>query len=198
MEGLQMTGTPKAQSSKPNALRGACGVATVGDPKGARARSAFGFQLLAVGVTTVLVTACGGETKQLEGSLSTLVDLEYESAELIQSEEDFALRFIKRREIGEDTPVKLTYSLAGTAISTNTDMDLSEDRPAGGERSAVTREVLEDPRKTFPRIERGAIKFFSLPEPGGRVKGELHFTFEQGVEFGCGRTVFGPFEANVP
>lgn len=145
-----------------------------------------------------LLYGCGPSKPELEGSLSTLVDLKYDSAELVQSADEFALRFVRRREAGEDTPFKLTYNLSGTAIQNNVPMDLAQAKPEGGPRTTLARDVLDDPRTTFPDILRGTVTFQSVPVSGGKLSGELHLTFVPGKEFACGHTVFGTFEASVP
>lgn len=147
----------------------------------------------------VALAGCGnGNAHELEGSLSVIVGLKYDSAELVQSQDELSLRFIQKREAGEDTPFKLTYNLSGTAVQNKVELDLAEERPQGGPRTSIARDVLDDPRSTFPAIERGGITFDTLPEPGGKVTGELWMTFTRCTQFACGRTVFGNFEANVP
>ena len=59
------------------------------------------------------------------------------------------------------------------------------------------RDVLNDPRKTYPTIQIGTLIFNSRPEAGAKVTGDFNITFTNGIETASGRTVFGHFEAKV-
>lgn len=146
-----------------------------------------------------IAALCGcGPSHALEGSLSSVLALQYDTVEFNGNNDEFALRFVKKRESGEDTPFKLSYNLSGTAIQRHVDMDLASQRPEGGPRTTLSRDVLDDPRQSFPAVQLGAITFEDLPTSGQHVKGQFHLTFVEGKELGSGRTVFGPFEATVP
>ena len=73
--------------------------------------------------------------------------------------------------------------------------------PDGGvfdqQRGVVTRDVFNDPRKTFPLISDGFMVLYDVPRDGGVVSGSFSVTFQRCVDFGCGRTVFGDFKATV-
>ena len=73
--------------------------------------------------------------------------------------------------------------------------------PDGGifdqQRGLVTRDVFNDPRKTFPLISDGFMVLYDVPRDGGTVNGSFSVTFQRCVDFGCGRTVFGDFKAKV-
>ncbi|MFL5318769.1 MAG: hypothetical protein ACJ790_03875 [Myxococcaceae bacterium] len=147
---------------------------------------------------------CGQASHELEGSLSTLVSLKYDTAELLHSDDEIALRFFQKRESGEDTTFKLSYKTSGVALQSKVPLQLEAMTPDGsGQRTSVSRDVLDDPRTTFPPVERGELTFDQAPdlsgplEAGRKVTGNLHVTFVQCTDFGCGRTVFGNFEANL-
>lgn len=146
------------------------------------------------------LVACGrsGEQSALEGSVTELLDLGYASARLEASEQDFALSFLKPRGEGEDVVLKLGVSTAGITPADGTTLDLAEALTETQQRGVFTRNVLDDPRQTFPRLKRGFVTLRTWPTPGARVVGELSALFENGVELASGRTIFGGFEANVP
>ena len=70
--------------------------------------------------------------------------------------------------------------------------------PAGGQRGAVTRNVLADPDHTaFPQLTRGTFSVDSDLSQAVHAQGNVSITFVPGNEFGSGRAVFGAFDAQV-
>ncbi len=163
----------------------------------AEARAPFCPFALAVAV----LAACGapkGPPHRLEGSLSVLMDLRYDLAQIDLSNQDVAVRFVRKRSEGEDVVLKVTASLLGTAVDANEPIDLAEQTPAGAQRGTLSRNVFDDPRRELPALERGRLLFKSSVVPGANVAGEVSATFENGTHFASGRTVFGSFTAEVP
>lgn len=140
----------------------------------------------------------GAPKHQLEGSLSVLMDLSYDDAEVQLSSTELAVRFIRNNDGTENTPLRVGVSLEGTSYEAGHTMDLAETTPSGSQRGSVTRNVLDDPRRTFPALGRGKLTFHRSPVPGEQTSGDLSLTFSNGTELASGRTVFGTFEANVP
>lgn len=172
----------------------------------------------------ILVSACAPQdpTKaqpakfQLEGSATQLYDLGYDEARILLAEDDFALLFVRTRPLvsiladggisdntmvgmTEDYPIKVTYAKWGEEIPVKTRVDLSQvtDDEAKAPRVVVSRDVLNDPRKTYPTIRIGTLIFNKNPEPGATVTGDFNITFTNGIETASGRTVFGTFKAKV-
>lgn len=146
-----------------------------------------------------LTPGCGRAPRhRLEGSLSVLLDLRYDDAVVEATPEEAAVRFVRTREAGEDTVLKVALSLLGAALDANAPLDLAEATPTGAQRGVVSRNVTDDPLHDFPRLARGTLVLRRSAISGERVPGELHLTFENGTTFGAGRTLFGAFEANVP
>ncbi|MBI3181901.1 MAG: hypothetical protein HYZ28_07130 [Myxococcales bacterium] len=144
---------------------------------------------------------CGpqdGPKYRLEGSLGVLLDLRYDFAQVEMSIEQVAVVFARNREEGQDTAMKVTANLLGAAVEADSPLDLAEITPSGAQRGVISRNVFEDPRKTFPKLQRGRLVFRRSPISGETVPGEVSFTFENGTDLASGRTVFGKFEASVP
>ena len=134
----------------------------------------------------------------LEGSLSVMMELRYDVAHVDVTADDLAIRFAKKQGEGEDTVLKVTASISDLELVANGTIDLAEATPAGAQRGVISRDVLDDPRRVFPKLVRGRVILTRVPEPGGQnVNGDLSITFENGTEFASGRTVFGKFEADV-
>lgn len=141
--------------------------------------------------------ACGRAEPLLEGSLSEVVGLKYRTADVTQSQDELALRFVMPQGISENVVLRLTVSTLGTTIEANAPWNLAEEDPLGRQRGSVSRNVIEDPLERFPEIERGELVFERPLQFGARVPGSFHVTFVQGTELASGRTVFGTFEAKV-
>jgi hypothetical protein len=159
--------------------------------------------------------ACGPTTVQ--GSLSEILDLTYHDIKLGFAGDEIALRYTRPRGTGEDTVLEVSEKLDGLLVRTGDYVNLAEPLPAfaladagvpdggllpdGGlfdeQRGLVTRDVFNDPRKTFPLISDGFMVLYDVPRDGGTVKGSFSVTFQRCVDFGCGRTVFGDFKAKV-
>ncbi len=138
---------------------------------------------------------------QLEGSLSVVMDLGWDDCVIdTTSPDEIAVRFVRIRGKTMDTPLKIVWAQAGQVLNTPATIDLAEARPddPNRQRSIVTRNVLDDKRSVFPKLVRGKLSFFDEIRPDSTVKGQLNITFENGIDFANGRTVYGPFTAKVP
>ncbi|MDC0713752.1 hypothetical protein POL68_35120 [Stigmatella sp. ncwal1] len=147
-----------------------------------------------------LLTACGEGTR-LEGSVTPLLDLRYERAEAQGTEDELSVRFITPQGTGENTVLKVTAKRENLTFAPGTPIDLTETLgppPSDVQRGEVSRSVLDEPTRGFPRIARGTLTFQKALQPGAKVSGDFHVTFVQGTDVYSGRTLFGHFEATVP
>lgn len=158
--------------------------------------------------------ACGPKT--IEGSLGEILDLTYQDIKLGFAGDEIAVRWTRPRGQGEDTVLEVSEKLDGLKVYTGDLVDLAaplpdfaqvDAGPDGGvlpdggvvsqQRGLVTRDVFNDPRKSFPLIDNGFLVLYDVPRDGGTVGGSFSVTFVRCVDFGCGRTVFGDFKATV-
>ncbi|MHB8874108.1 MAG: hypothetical protein ACYC8T_10515 [Myxococcaceae bacterium] len=133
----------------------------------------------------------------LEGSLTVMMELGFDQAHVDVTADFLAVRFVRTKGEGEDTHLKVTAHIADLILVENGTIDLAEEEAAGTQRGVISRDVLDDPRRLFPRLQRGRLILDEVPNTGKTVHGDLAITFENGIEFASGRTVFGKFEADV-
>lgn len=148
-------------------------------------------------VLVAYLAGCGPASFELEGSLSTVLDLRYKSSDVSVSDTEVAVRFLRPRGEGEDTVLKVAANLEGELLGAEHVLNLAEELANGSQRGTILRNVLDDPRTTFPKLLRGRLLFHGPPTAGRKVPGEVSVTFVEGGEFASGRTVFGSFEAKV-
>jgi hypothetical protein len=161
-----------------------------------------------VGPVLLAVVACG--PKVVEGSLGEVLDLTYQDIKLSFSGPQVAVRWTRPRGAGQDEVIAVSEKFDGLNVYTGTYVNLAEileptdggmiDLDAGttlAQRGLVTRDVFNDPRKSFPSIGEGFMVLYDVPRDGGTVSGSFSVTFSRCVEFGCGRTLFGDFKAKV-
>lgn len=149
---------------------------------------------------------------RLEGSLTQVMDLGYDEVRVILAPQDVSLLFVRQRPLedapddggvqeeaglSEDYPLKVGWALGMDMAPSGGRVDLTEEDADGNQRGVVSRNVLNDPRKLFPRLARGTLSFSRPPEPDTTVSGDFHCTFENGIEAASGRTVFANFTARV-
>jgi hypothetical protein len=149
---------------------------------------------------TGLLSACG-EGPHLEGSVTPLLDLRYQRAEALADESEASVRFITEQGSGENTVLKVTARLDDLELTPGQPIDLSERLGAeqdAPQRGTVSRSVLDEPTRGFPRLTRGTLTFEKALTPGAKVPGNFHVTFINGTDVYSGRTIFGRFEATVP
>ncbi len=178
----------------------------------------------ALGVVVLALSACTPRdpTKplpakfQLEGSATQLYDFGYDEARILVTDTDIALLFVRTRALqsvlpdggfidtemtgmSEDYPIKITYSLWGEEHPLKRRVNLAEvtNDEAKNPRAVVSRDVLNDPRKKYPKIQIGTMILNNSLAPGNRVSGDFNVTFTNGTETASGRTVFGSFNARV-
>jgi hypothetical protein len=147
-----------------------------------------------------LITACG-QGPRLEGSVTALLDLSYETAQAQADEDEASVRFITVQGAGENTILKVAARLDDLTLTPGVKIDLAEllgSTPDAPQRGAVSRSVLDEPQREFPRLLRGGLTFDQPLTPQTKVSGEFHVTFVNGTDVYSGRTIFGRFEATVP
>jgi hypothetical protein len=149
----------------------------------------------------LLVLACGPKTVQ--GSLSVLMDMSYQTTDVVMGTSDVTVRFTRpSNDDGEGEDVVLAVSARGLTLPYPADagtpirLDLAE-ALGSGQRGALSRNVLNDPRNTFPEIERGQMVFYDIPAVGQTARGDFSVTFVLGQEFGNGRTLYDSFQGKV-
>jgi hypothetical protein len=165
-----------------------------------------------------LLWACGTNQKKppkykLQGSLTEYMVFGYDEVryESNAGASDFAFAFIRYRgedldggtPAGEDVPLKVTVRTGNLTPEQleALDFDLAADAGNGGidQTGVLSRNVLNDPRRSFTTLQRGGLKVNRLPAaPGERVSGSFHVTFDPGIDFSSGRTLFGDFTAVMP
>jgi hypothetical protein len=153
-------------------------------------------------------------TYRLEGSVGQIMDMGYDEVRILTTEDDLALLFVRKHELrtslpdggmldptsaraSEDYPFKIAFALLGSAPPANARVDLAERDPKGNQRGTCTRNVVNDPRTSFPTLLRGTLFLARAPTPGATVRGDFNVTFENGTEPASGRTVFTSFTAKV-
>lgn len=179
-------------------------------------RAASPRPLVLASALVVLGSACGDPSKmppkfRLEGSLTQVMDLNYDEARILIAPNDVSLQFVRIKKlesldpdagnqmqgVSEDYPLKIAYLLNGDPAPMGGRIDLAE--PLGnGQRGVFSRNVQGDPRNTFPPIIRGTISFDKPVVPASiTISGDFHITFENGAEVASGRTVFSNYTAKV-
>ena len=149
---------------------------------------------------TGLLSGCG-QGPHLEGSVTPLLDLHYEKSEATADTAEASVRFLTTQGSGENTILKVTARLDKLELTPGTEIDLSEllgKEPTSAQRGSVSRAVLDEPTRAFPRILLGGLTFDKAPASGATVPGSFHVTFVNGTDVYSGRTIFGRFEATVP
>lgn len=168
------------------------------------------------------VLSCGSPTApkaKLEGSLLTVMNLDYDDAVLSYDGTSFVVQFRRKKGVVMDDCVA-AVAACDTTLSITTRLepqpypdggmdafvggrryDLTEELSNGQQRGQVSRSVLDDPRTMFPPLRVGTIQFQNVPQQamGLSAAGDFHVTFENGVEFASGKTVFSKgFQASFP
>jgi len=156
--------------------------------------------LLLAGV--LVLAGCGnpdGAKHVLEGSLSVVMDLGWDKCTIEVTPDDVAVTLVRDRGTLQDVTLKVDYALLGQTLNTPSSVDLAEIRPdTMTPRGEISRQTNNDPRTMFPNIVRGQLIFFDQIKPAAHVNGQFNATFEDGIEFANGRTVYGPFDATMP
>jgi len=163
---------------------------------------------LALLTCALLLVCCGPQ--QVQGSLSALLDLQYNTVQLaytggsvdggVMTNGQVAVRFLQTSGKTENAVLVVTEDLDGLEVKPGGAVDLTLVPPSGvGQRGVVTRDVANDPRKTFPPLQRGSMKLNATPIPGSgeSVGGAFNVTFALCGDFACGYTAFASFTAQV-
>ncbi len=147
-----------------------------------------------------LLSGCEGQ--HLEGSVTALLDLHYDAVRAQADDKEVSVSFLTAQGSGENTVLKVAARLDDkVTLEPGKQIDLAEllgQTPESPQRGAVSRSVLDEPSRQFPRLLIGGLTLQSAPTPGASVSGDFHVTFVNGTDVYSGRTIFGRFEATVP
>lgn len=156
---------------------------------------------------------------KLEGSLLTVMNLDYDDAVLAYDQTQFVISFRRKQGMvmGDclsavaacDTTLSVTARFESMALPDGGQdtlygglrYDLTQVLSNGSQRGEVSRNVLDDPRRMFPSLRVGSIMLKNVPMQGQGLPatGDFHVTFQNGVEFASGKTVFSQsFQAQFP
>ncbi len=156
------------------------------------------------------LSTCGnpnGPKARLEGSLTTVMDLGFDDTVLTFDGTQAIVSYRRKKGMGFDTVLAVTTRFeqaplpdGGTESLRAGTYNLTDILLSGLPRGVVSRQVLDDPRTMFPAIRVGEVRFANIPERGQGLPsvGDFHVTFENGVEFASGKTVFSTFQAQFP
>jgi hypothetical protein len=157
---------------------------------------------------TVALLCCGPQ--EIQGSLSTLLNLKYSSVQVAytggsvdggtMTNGQVAVSFLQPSGKSENAVLVVTEDLTGLQVKPGGAVDLTLVPPSGvGQRGVVTRDVAGDPRKTFPALQIGLMKLNSTPVPGSgdSVSGAFNVTFALCPDFACGYTAYASFSGQV-
>jgi len=163
---------------------------------------------LALPTCALALICCGPQ--QVQGSLSTILNLQYNTVTLaytggsvdggVMTNGQVAVRFLETSGKTENAVLVVTEDIDGLVVKPGGVVDLTQVPPSGvGQRGVVTRDVANDPRKTFPPLQRGSMKLNATPIPGSgeSVGGAFNVTFALCGDFACGFTAFASFTAVV-
>jgi len=145
----------------------------------------------------IAATCAGCAGSSLEGSLGAVIDLRFETVTASQTADAVTVKYLRAQGAGQDVVLQVTARLAGKVLSPNVSFDLAEEISPGVQRGTISRNVLNDPRTTFPMLKRGSLHFSSAFATGQKANGDFSATFADGTDAASGRTVFGDFGATV-
>ena len=167
----------------------------------------------------VALLACGCGPPYVEGSLGELLDLHYARTviyfnpeidftlpvgERLQSLNEVAVQYVVTQGDGENIIFQITANYGDTdgipdPYPTTYTLDLAESyASSSGQRGEVSRNVLDEPGVVFPALARGSFVISEPVDETRPISGRFAVTFENGIEFACGRTAFDQFEAVFP
>jgi len=126
-----------------------------------------------------------------------VIDLRFETVTASQTADAVTVKYLRAQGAGQDVVLQVTARLAGKVLSPNVSFDLAEEISPGVQRGTISRNVLNDPRTTFPMLKRGSLHFSSAFATGQKANGDFSATFADGTDAASGRTVFGDFGATV-
>jgi hypothetical protein len=131
----------------------------------------------------------------LNGSLGELVDLSYQRATLGMAGTTLALAFLAAPQDGSGTVLEVDVDTSGLTVQPPMTINLTDVVTGNLQRGTVTRNIAGDPHQALPQLERGQLQLTGVS--GSKASGSFAVTFVQGADFGCGRTAFGPYAAEV-
>ncbi len=170
-----------------------------------------GAHVIALAGFVLAASSCDYDPKnppakfRLEGSLTQVMNLEYDEARILFAPDDVSLLFVRLKPLGsepsdggemqmtgmsEEYPFRIAYRFVGQDVPTGGALDLTALDDNGGARGVASRNVSNDPRSVFPRIVTGKLVFDKELVANTDVTGNFHVTFENGIEVASGRTVF--------
>lgn len=150
-----------------------------------------GAVLLAV---TLGALACGGENS-LGGSVDALFPLTVSFVQIRRNEEAFQVSYYNNREHDIDLVAQVTVALYGLTITPGAPIDLAGEYDAGHPRAVVVHAAADEAQRVMPAVHQGDLVIRQGGNPDELTVGDFSVGFEQGSEYGGGRTLYGNFSS---
>lgn len=153
-------------------------------------RARIACALLLAGSLAAL--ACGGENS-LGGSVDALFPLQVSFVQVRRNQEAFQVGYYNNREHDIDLVAQFTVALNGIDLTLNRPVDLSGEYDAGHPRAVVVHAAADEAQRVLPSIHQGDLVITQGGNPDELTVGNFSVGFEQGSDYGAGRTLYGNF-----
>ena len=154
------------------------------------------MRLLTCGALLLLACGCAGDNT-LSGSVDALFPLGVSRVEVLRNDEALQVSYLQNHGSDVDLVARVTVSLYGVAVKNGVKVPLQGEGAPGHARTTVIHLATGEPTRLFPPVYLGDLVIEQGGNPGELSRGHFSMSFEQGDDYGAGRTLSGTFAATA-
>ena len=144
----------------------------------------------------LLASGCASDNS-LGGSVSELFPLDVSRVEVARNPEALEVSYYSTRGEYIDIVVRVTVATQGVDMQPGRKIDLAGEYQPGHLRTTVIHLAWGEPVRNLPPVHSGDLTLSSGGNPGDATRGNFSMSFDQGGDFGAGRTLYGNFASTA-
>ena len=144
----------------------------------------------------LLTFGCAGDNS-LGGSVSELFPLDVSRVEVRRNTEALQVSYYNNRGEDIDLVVRVTVATDGLDLRSGRKINLAGEYQPGHQRTSVIHLAWGEPVRNLPPVKSGDLSLSSGGNPGDGTRGNFSMSFDQGGDFGAGRTLYGNFASTA-
>jgi hypothetical protein len=114
-----------------------------------------------------------------------------------RGEEALQVSYFANRGADVDLVARVVVRTDGLTLTPGQEVPLSGEAVPGHQRATVLHAAAGEPVRVLPKVKEGVLVLEEGGEVGERVRGQFDVLFEQGDDYGAGRTLSGRFSMEL-
>ena len=143
-----------------------------------------------------MLLGCGG-ANSLSGSVEELFSLEVSRVEVLRNAEALQVSYYRNNGLDVDLVARLSVATQGLELKPGAKLSLAGTTDSGVARATVVHLAAGEPARVFAPVNKGDLQLDEGGDIDQPTRGNFSLSFQQGTDFGAGRSLEGRFTATA-